>query len=82
MTALLGNEVQMMMATRRSPWPDEGESRESAGRREPQTFHTGPRVADDSEQGLPGVETDTWYGVLAPARVPAAIVEEVQCGCE
>ena len=29
------------------------------------------------EQGLPGVETDTWYGVIAPARVPAAIVNKI-----
>jgi tripartite-type tricarboxylate transporter receptor subunit TctC len=26
---------------------------------------------------LPGVEADTWYGVIAPARIPAAIVTKI-----
>jgi tripartite-type tricarboxylate transporter receptor subunit TctC len=36
-----------------------------------------PDLPTIGEQGLPGVETDTWYGVIAPARVPAAIVSKL-----
>ena len=33
-----------------------------------------PGLPAVAESGLPGYEADTWYGVLAPARVPADIV--------
>jgi tripartite-type tricarboxylate transporter receptor subunit TctC len=33
-----------------------------------------PGVPTMASSGLPGYEADTWYGVLAPARVPAEIV--------
>jgi tripartite-type tricarboxylate transporter receptor subunit TctC len=36
-----------------------------------------PDLPTIGEQGLPGVEADTWYGVIAPARIPAAIVTKI-----
>jgi tripartite-type tricarboxylate transporter receptor subunit TctC len=36
-----------------------------------------PDVPTIAEQGFPGFETDTWYGVLAPSRVPPAIVNKI-----
>jgi tripartite-type tricarboxylate transporter receptor subunit TctC len=30
-----------------------------------------------AEQGFPGVEYDSWYGLLAPAAVPAAILDKI-----
>ena len=37
-----------------------------------------PDVPTMTEAGFPGVETGTWYGILAPARTPPAIVAHVQ----
>ena len=33
-----------------------------------------PQVPTVNESGLPGYQSDAWYGVLAPARTPAEIV--------
>jgi tripartite-type tricarboxylate transporter receptor subunit TctC len=33
-----------------------------------------PEVPTVAESGLPGYQADAWYGVVAPARTPAAIV--------
>ena len=37
-----------------------------------------PEVPTMTEAGFPGVETGTWYGVLAPARTPPARVAYIQ----
>jgi tripartite-type tricarboxylate transporter receptor subunit TctC len=37
-----------------------------------------PNVKTIAEQGFPGVSTDSWQGLLAPARTPAAIVAKIQ----
>ncbi len=36
-----------------------------------------PNVPTVSEQGFPGFETSQWYGLLAPAKTPAAIVAKL-----
>jgi len=36
-----------------------------------------PDVPTMAEAGVPGVETGTWYGILAPARTPPAVVDRV-----
>jgi len=36
-----------------------------------------PGTAPFAEQGFPGFSTDAWYGLLAPARTPRAIVDKV-----
>jgi tripartite-type tricarboxylate transporter receptor subunit TctC len=36
-----------------------------------------PGVASVAEQGYPGFETTQWYGLNAPAKVPAAIVKRL-----
>ena len=36
-----------------------------------------PNVPTFSEAGLPGIEAKGWYGVLAPAGIPGAIVEKL-----
>ena len=33
-----------------------------------------PDVPTVSESGLPGYQADVWYGILAPARIPAEVV--------
>ena len=37
-----------------------------------------PEVPTMTEAGFPGVETGTWYGMLAPARTPPAAVTFIQ----
>jgi tripartite-type tricarboxylate transporter receptor subunit TctC len=37
-----------------------------------------PNVPTTAEAGLPNVQTDLWYGLLAPARTPAPILEKLK----
>jgi tripartite-type tricarboxylate transporter receptor subunit TctC len=37
-----------------------------------------PEVATLAEQGYPDTSADNWYGLLAPARTPAAVVAKLQ----
>ena len=37
-----------------------------------------PEVPTMIESGLPGFEVSSWYGLLAPAKTPKAIVERIQ----
>lgn len=36
-----------------------------------------PDVPTATEQGVPGVEVNAWYGVFAPAATPAAVVQKI-----
>src|SRR5262245_27539848 len=78
MTALLGGEVQIMMATTPVASVQMKANRVralavSSAKRSP----LAPGLPTIAEAGFPGFETDTWYGVLAPARVPAVVVQKV-----
>jgi tripartite-type tricarboxylate transporter receptor subunit TctC len=37
-----------------------------------------PDVPTTAQAGLPGMQTDLWYGLLAPARTPAPILEKLK----
>ena len=75
MTALLAGEVQVMMAT-----APVALSQMKANRIRALAISSlkrsalAPALPTIAESGFPGFQTDTWYGVLAPARTPAAIV--------
>lgn len=43
----------------------------------PQRLPTLPEVKTVAEQGYPGFETTQWYGLNAPAKVPAAIIKRL-----
>jgi len=43
----------------------------------PKRLPTLPDVATVAEQGYPGFETTQWYGLNAPAKVPAAIIKRL-----
>jgi len=78
MTALLGGEVQFMMAT-----APVALTQMKANRVRPLAISSSkrsslaPNLPTIAESGFPGFQTDTWYGILAPARTPAAIVMRV-----
>jgi tripartite-type tricarboxylate transporter receptor subunit TctC len=78
MTALIAGEGQVMMATvpvLLSPM--------KANRVRPLAISSlkrsplMPALPTIAESGYPGFETDSWFGLLAPARTPAAIVRKV-----
>jgi tripartite-type tricarboxylate transporter receptor subunit TctC len=78
-TDLLGGHVQMMFAG-----PLALEQHIKSGRLRPLALADKrrstilPDVPTMTEAGFPGVETGTWYGILAPARTPPTIVAHVQ----
>ena len=39
-----------------------------------------PEIPTIAEQGVPGYEVDQWYGIVAPSKVPAAIVSKLSQG--
>ncbi|HEX2829432.1 MAG TPA: tripartite tricarboxylate transporter substrate binding protein [Burkholderiales bacterium] len=75
MTALLGGEVQLIFAS-----PSTAQVQVTAGKVRALAVTTLKRslVLPDlptlAESGLPGYETDNWYGVMVPAKTPKAIV--------
>jgi tripartite-type tricarboxylate transporter receptor subunit TctC len=36
-----------------------------------------PEIPTMAQAGVPGFEVTTWWGILAPARTPAAVVEKL-----
>ena len=78
-TDLLGGHVQMMFAG-----PLALEQHIKSGRlrplaiADPRRSTILPDVPTMAEAGFPGVETGTWYGILAPARTPSAVVSHIQ----
>jgi tripartite-type tricarboxylate transporter receptor subunit TctC len=36
-----------------------------------------PEIPTIAEQGLPSFETDSWYGIVAPANTPASVIEKM-----
>lgn len=76
---LLGGQVSMGFMTSLSsvPYFKEGKLRALAvasAQRLPQL----PDVPTMAEAGLPGVEIDSWSGLLAPAKTPPEIIDKLQ----
>src|SRR5262245_40858627 len=77
-TALLGGEIQFMVTNMATAVP-----LVKSGRVRGLSVTSRSRVASvpdlptASEAGLPGFEYTTWYGMLAPARTPRAIVTQI-----
>jgi tripartite-type tricarboxylate transporter receptor subunit TctC len=78
MTALLGNQTQVLFAS-----PSTAIPQVKAGRVKGLAVTTLKRSAmlpdlpTIAESGFPGYETDNWYGVVVPAKTPRAIVNRL-----
>ena len=78
MQALLGNEVQVIFSG-----PGAAMTQARAGKIRPLAVTTGkrsrelPDVPTLGEQGFKGFEISGWYGLVAPAGTPAAIVRRI-----
>ena len=78
LTDLLGGQVQVMFNSAVSMLPQVRAGRLRAlavtsAKRSPAM----PELPTVAESGLPGYEASSWYGVLAPARTPRAIVDKL-----
>jgi len=77
-TAELGGEVQFSFANMFSTMPHWKSGRlrliATAGAKRSETIPDVPTIA---ESGLPGYEALIWYGYMAPAKTPKAIVERL-----
>ena len=75
LTALLGNEASALLSTFASALPHVKSSRLRAlGVTSAQRAPALPDIPTIAESGVPGYEYGTWYGLLAPAGTPPAIV--------
>jgi tripartite-type tricarboxylate transporter receptor subunit TctC len=78
MTALLGNEVQIMFAPTGTSLPlvNAGKLR-AIGVTSTKRWAVTPAIPTLAEAGLPGFEVNGWYGLLAPAKTPPAIINKL-----
>ncbi|MDP2241465.1 MAG: tripartite tricarboxylate transporter substrate binding protein [Burkholderiales bacterium] len=77
-TALLGNEVQMLIGAMASvaPHAKSGRVRMLAVTGSKRSAMM-PGLPTVREAGLPGYSFDVWYGLFAPAKTPRAIVQKI-----
>jgi tripartite-type tricarboxylate transporter receptor subunit TctC len=78
LTALMGGEVQVMIATLGSALMHvrTGKLKALAAGGDHRSSIM-PDLPTVSESGVPGYAADNWYGVLAPRNVPPAVVREL-----
>jgi len=77
LTALLANETQLMMATTPVALPQMKAGRLIAlATTGLKRSSLAPEIPTVAEAGYPGFEADTWYGMLAPAKVSPALVSQ------
>ena len=75
---LLGGQVQLMFGNLPEFLPYiRGARLRALGLAMPKRSPFAPEIATLAEQGLAGIESTSWFGLLAPARTPDAIVAQV-----
>jgi tripartite-type tricarboxylate transporter receptor subunit TctC len=78
LTALVGGETQLMIATLGSALTQVRTGKLKAlaacGDRRSSIL---PDLATVAESGVPGYAADNWYGIVAPRHVPSAVVREL-----
>ena len=78
LTALLSNEISVSLSTFASALPHVKADRLRAfGVTSAKRAPTLPDVPTLAESGAPGYEYSTWYGLVAPAGVPRAIITQL-----
>jgi tripartite-type tricarboxylate transporter receptor subunit TctC len=76
LAALLGNQISVFFSTYASALPHVKADRLRAfAVTTLKRTNTLPHVPTVAESGVPGYEYSTWYGLLAPARTPPAILK-------
>ncbi|HEX3172039.1 MAG TPA: tripartite tricarboxylate transporter substrate-binding protein, partial [Burkholderiales bacterium] len=74
----LGGQLQMMFHGLHLTLPYITTNRLRAlGVTSPQRSAMAPQLPTLDESGLPGFKVNAWYGVMAPAGTPKAIIEQV-----
>ena len=78
LTALLGNQISVFFSTYASALPHvKGTRLRAFAVTSSKRTTTLPDIPTVAESGFPGYEYSTWYGFLAPAGTPRAIVEKL-----
>ncbi|HKA44759.1 MAG TPA: tripartite tricarboxylate transporter substrate binding protein [Burkholderiales bacterium] len=78
LTGVIGNEVSAFLSTFASALPHvKSERLRAFGVTSAARAATLPDIPTIAESGVPGYEYTTWYGLLAPAGTPRAIVEKL-----
>lgn len=78
LTALLGSEISVFLSTFASALPHVKAGRlRTYGVTSARRASTLPEAPTLVEAGVPGYEYSTWYGLLAPAGVPRAILDRL-----
>ena len=78
LTDLVGGQVQFMFDNMPSAWPQV-----QAGKLKPLAVTTltrspnAPALPTMAESGFPGFDVSSWFGLMAPAKTPAAIVDKI-----
>lgn len=77
-TALLGNHINAAFLNISAALPVvRAGSVRALGTTGPSRWREVPEVPTVAEQGFPGYETISWFGVMGPAGIPAAIAEQL-----
>jgi len=78
LTDVIGGQVQMMMSSMLPAVPHVKAGRLRAlGVTSARRAAVYPDLPTLAESGLPGFETTSWHGMLAPARTPKAVVDRI-----
>jgi tripartite-type tricarboxylate transporter receptor subunit TctC len=78
LTALLGNQISVFFSTFASALPHvKGDRLRAYAVTSAKRAPTLPDVPTVAENGVPGYEYSTWYGLLVPAGTPRAIVDKL-----
>jgi len=75
---LIGNHVPMMFANLTTAMPHvQAGAVHAVAVSSLERTPTAPNVPTLAESGLPGFEVENWFGIVAPAATPTAIVERI-----
>jgi tripartite-type tricarboxylate transporter receptor subunit TctC len=79
MTAVMGDHVKMVYTAVATAYPFVVSGKVKAlGVSAPKRSPALPNVPTFTEAGVPGFDLNSWFGILAPAGTPKAIVDQLQ----